>query len=80
MFVKPDILEGENRYFCEKYDSLIDASRRNYIKDIQDTVIINLKRFEFDFNLLQNVKINDYLEFPLEIDFRPWTGAGMSEE
>lgn len=52
MFVKPDVLEGENKYFCEKYGSLIDASRRNYIKNVQDTVIINLKRFEFDFNLL----------------------------
>ena len=52
MYVKPDVLEGENKYYCEKYDTHIDASRRNYIKDIQNTLIINLKRFEFDFNLL----------------------------
>ena len=34
MFVKPDVLEGENKYYCEKYETHIDASRRNYIKDI----------------------------------------------
>jgi ubiquitin C-terminal hydrolase len=49
MYIKPDVLEGENKYFCEKYGTHIDASRRNYIKEISDTFIINLKRFEFDF-------------------------------
>ena len=34
MYVKPDVLEGENKYFCEKYDTHIDVSRRNYIKDV----------------------------------------------
>jgi hypothetical protein len=52
MYIKPDVLEGENKYFCEKYSTHIDASRRNYIKDISDTFIINLKRFEFDFTLM----------------------------
>lgn len=80
MYIKPDVLEGENKYFCEKYSTHIDASRRNYIKDISDTFIINLKRFEFDFTLMQHVKINDVLEFPLEIDFKPWTGDGINQE
>lgn len=52
MFVKPDILEGENKYFCEKYNTKIDASRRNYLQNVNDNLVINLKRFEFDFNML----------------------------
>lgn len=34
MYVKPDVLEGENKYYCEKYGTHIDASRRNYIKNV----------------------------------------------
>ena len=34
LFIKPDILEGENKYFCEKYNTLIDVSRRNYIRNL----------------------------------------------
>jgi hypothetical protein len=29
---------------------------------------------------MQHVKINDVLEFPLEIDFRPWTDDGVNVE
>ena len=43
-------------------------------------MVINLKRFEFDFNLLQHVKINDSMEFPLELDFKPWTEVDLGEE
>jgi len=42
-------------------------------------VVINLKRFEFDFTTMQRSKINDYCEFPEEIDFRPWTKEGIRE-
>ncbi len=48
-FVQPELLEGENKYFCDKYKCLVDASRRNYIKNLKNTVVINLKRFEFDY-------------------------------
>lgn len=40
---------------------------------------INLKRFEFDFNTMQRLKVNDYCEFPERINFKKWTKEGILE-
>jgi ubiquitin carboxyl-terminal hydrolase 9/24 len=40
-------------------------------------VAINLKRFEFDFNTMQRLKVNDYCEFPERINFKKWTKEGI---
>lgn len=80
MYVKPDVLEGDNKYHCEQYDRKISAHRRSYLKDLSLMVVINLKRFEFDFNTMQRFKMNDYCEFPENINFRKWAKEGIEEE
>jgi uncharacterized UBP type Zn finger protein len=70
MYIKPDVLEGDNKYHCEQYDRKISAHRRSYLKDLSNMVVINLKRFEFDYNTMQRLKVNDYCEFPERINFR----------
>ncbi len=77
LFVKGDILDGENRYYCEQYDRKLTAEKRCYFKSLPDTMIITLKRFEFDYNAMLKVKVNDYFEFPQEISFYKWTKEGM---
>jgi ubiquitin C-terminal hydrolase len=62
---------------CEKYDRKVDATRRSYIKKLRNTVIINLKRFDFDYNNMQRLKLNDFCEFPEKINFKPWTKEGI---
>lgn len=42
-------------------------------------VVIVLKRFEFDYNSRQRVKVNDYCEFPEFINFKRWTKEGINE-
>ena len=79
-YVKPDLLEGENKYFCEKWDKKVDAHKRSYLKELSDTVVIQLKRFEYDYSTFQRYKINDYCEFPERIDFKPWTKQGIDEQ
>jgi len=49
------------------------------LKSLSNTVIINLKRFEFDYNSMQRFKVNDYCEFPERINFKPWTREGIRE-
>jgi len=81
LYVKPDILEGDNKYQCDKYDNrLIDVQRRTYIKHLPPTVVFNLKRFEFNYQTLERIKINDYCEFPEVIDLRPWTKEGIRDK
>jgi hypothetical protein len=80
LYIKPDVLEGENKYQCEQYDRKVSAQRRTYIKDISDTVVIHLKRFEFDYSTMQRWKVNDYCEFPERINFKKWTKEGIEEQ
>lgn len=80
MYIKPDVLEGDNKYHCEQYDRKVSAQRRTYLKNLSNTVVINLKRFEFDYNTMRRLKVNDYCEFPETINFRPWTKEGIAEQ
>jgi ubiquitin C-terminal hydrolase len=77
LFTKGEVLEGENKYYCEDHDKKISITRRCSLKKLPKNVIINLKRFEFDYNTFEKVKLNDYCEFPLVIDFKPWMRASI---
>ena len=74
-YVKGEILEGENKYFVEKYKKKISIKKRNSLKKIGNQIIIHLKRFEFDFYTFQNNKLNDYLKFPMKLNLKKWTRA-----
>jgi len=34
---------------------------------------MTFKRFEFDLDTMQRIKVNDYFEFPLELDMTKYT-------
>lgn len=79
MFIRPDILEGNNMYHCDKYDCKIRAQKRSFIDRLPSSLIVSLKRFEYDYQNMRRIKVNDYCEFPWEIDFKPWTKEGVQE-
>lgn len=72
LYVKEDLLEGNNKYDCEMHGRKVNAQKRCLIKSLANTVVLHLKRFEFDFTTMQRYKINDSCEFPTTINFRPW--------
>ena len=74
-YVKGEILDGENKYFCSDYNKKISVKKRTSIKFMGNQIIIHLKRFEFDFITFQNNKLNDYIKFPLELNLKKWTRA-----
>lgn len=76
-YVKADRLEGDNAYYCDKYDKKLDATKRCYIKKLSDVLILHLKRFEFDFTTYKKAKVNDYVEFPEYLNMKPWTKEGI---
>ncbi len=47
------------------------------IETLPPHLIIHLKRFDFDFEKMANVKLNNYYEFPEVIDMYPYTRAGV---
>ena len=74
-YIKGEILDGENRYYVEKYDQKLSIRKSSSLKKLGNQIIIHLKRFEFDFVTFTNKKLNDYLVFPQEINFKKWTRA-----
>lgn len=58
---------------CEKCDKKVDAYRRQNIKKLPRYMIMSLKRFDFDYDRMMRIKINDYFEFDQELDMSNYT-------
>jgi len=67
MFVSEEQLDKDNKYFCEKCDKKVDAVRRVRIRRFPPILTLGLNRFEIDWTTKDRKKINDNLEFPLEL-------------
>lgn len=71
-FIKPELLNGNNKYRCEDCNSLEDAEKGLAIKDIPVIFAIQLKRYGFDYNTLHRIKLNDRLTFPDYLDLNKY--------
>jgi ubiquitin C-terminal hydrolase len=58
----------------------VDTLKRCCIKEAPRNLILHLKRFEFDFDSMRKIKINDYCEFPLLLDLEPYTEAHLEKK
>lgn len=67
------MLEGANAYHCTKCDKKVNALKRCCIKRLPNHLVLVLKRFEFDYDSMQKLKINDYCEFPTKLDMEEFT-------
>ena len=57
----------------------MDAVKRNCIKVLPHTLVVHLKRFEFDYETMNRWKIKDRFAFPLHLDMHPYTVEGLAE-
>ena len=64
------MLEGDNAYYCEKCEIKESALKISCIKRLPYILFLALKRFEFDFETMMRVNVNDYCEFLIELDMR----------
>ncbi|CAD8074991.1 unnamed protein product [Paramecium primaurelia] len=78
--VHGDLLEGDNAYSCEQCNKKVSALKRMCIKKLPDHLILVLKRFNFDFDLMAKAKINDRIEFPFELDMFPYSQQGLRQQ
>ena len=72
-FVEGEMLEGDNAFYCEKCDKKVNTLKRCCIKRMPNVLFLVLKRFEFNFDTMTRFKINDYCEFPTEIDMKQYS-------
>ncbi|CAD8205300.1 unnamed protein product [Paramecium pentaurelia] len=67
-YIKPEKLEGENKYFCQHCNEKTDALKGFRLKALSDILTIQLNRFELDMNTFERKKVNDYVSFPFVLD------------
>lgn len=78
--VQGDLLEGDNAYHCEQCDKKVNAVKRMCLKKLPDHLIVVLKRFDFDFDLMMKAKINDRCEFPFKLDLQQYSQQGLKRQ
>lgn len=77
-YVEGEHMEGDNKYKCSTCDRHVDAVRRSCLKEIPDSLIFHLKRFDFNLRTQSRSKINDHFAFPERINMRPYTIEHLS--
>ncbi|KAB7497647.1 Ubiquitin carboxyl-terminal hydrolase 24, partial [Armadillidium nasatum] len=58
--VKGELLEGDNAYYCEKCSKKRTAVIRTCIKTLPQVLVIQLKRFGYDWEASRALKFDDY--------------------
>lgn len=79
-YVQGELMEGDNQYYCEEVCRKVDAVKRTCIKALPHTLVVHLKRFEFDYENMNRWKVRDRFEFPLSLDMWPYTVEGLAEQ
>ena len=64
-FIKPESLDGDNKYFCEKCNTKVKAEKYTSFEYFPKILFLQLGRFYYDFTTEQREKINDRVPFPL---------------
>ena len=64
-FIKPESLDGDNKYFCEKCNKKVKAEKYTSFEYFPKILFLQLGRFYYDFATEQREKINDRVPFPL---------------
>jgi len=78
LFVQGDMLEGDNKYHCGSCESKVTAMKRCCINKLPRNLIVHLKRFDFDLELMRRNKINQFCEFPPKLSLEPYTKEGLA--
>ena len=80
MYTEGELLQGDNKATCTRCDKKVDTLKRVCIKHLPPHLILHLKRFEFDLDSMRKYKVNDFCEFPMELDLFPYTKEGLEQK
>ncbi|KAH8278205.1 hypothetical protein KR044_002424 [Drosophila immigrans] len=67
-FVQPETLDGNNQYLCEKCKKKCDAHKGLHFKSFPYILTLHLKRFDFDYQTMHRIKLNDRVTFPQRLN------------
>ena len=79
-FVQPETLDGNNQYFCEKCNKKCDAHKGLKFKKFPYILTLHLKRFDFDYQTLHRIKLNDKVTFPQHLNLNSFVPSATMEQ
>nr|XP_051712391.1 ubiquitin carboxyl-terminal hydrolase 24 isoform X4 [Oryctolagus cuniculus] len=77
-FVRGEVLEGSNAYYCEKCKEKRITVKRTCIKSLPSVLVIHLMRFGFDWESGRSIKYDEQIRFPWMLNMEPYTVSGMA--
>ncbi|KAF2976666.1 hypothetical protein EK904_003280 [Melospiza melodia maxima] len=79
-FVRGEVLEGSNAYYCEKCKEKRTTVKRTCIKVLPSLLVIHLMRFGFDWESGRSIKYDEQIKFPWMLNMEPYTVSGMARQ
>lgn len=79
-FVRGEVLEGSNAYYCEKCKEKRTTVKRTCIKSLPSVLCIHLMRFGFDWESGRSIKYDEQIRFPWVLNMEPYTVSGMARQ
>lgn len=78
-FVEGEVMDGDNKVECEQCATKKAAVRRTCFGELPNFLILHLKRFDLDYSTFETVKLNNRCSFPMNLNMKPYTKAGIEE-
>ncbi|KAI8998686.1 cysteine proteinase [Trametes punicea] len=72
--LEPELLSGDNKYFCQQCDSLQDAKRYTELRQLPPVLHFSLLRFVYDVSTMERKKSKQSILFPTFIDMDHFLG------
>ena len=66
----PESMDGDNKITCDCCGIKQDMWLGSRLDELPGTLVLTLNRFDFDYEKMDRVKLNDRLEFNMEEDFK----------
>ena len=79
-FIKPETLDQGNQYFCNNCQSKQDAVKGLKFKKLPYILVVQLKRFDLDYETMQRIKLNDKVTFPTILNANLFIGDKKIDE
>ena len=79
-YFRTEIMEGDNKINCEQCKTKRICHKHLLLKSLPNILVISLKRFEFDYDTMLKYKLNNYFEFPLQLNMKDYLIENHTEK
>ncbi len=67
-YVEAEVLTEGNQYTCGKCNKKVDALKGLRFKELPFLLCLHLKRFDFNWDTMDRIKLNNRVSFPFVLD------------